>query len=125
MRQMSLEFVERAAWLSRELTRMKTRGSSDTEPAMRAVERDYGIPFSALHRLRYRLPQCKSICAAIYARLESAYLAECERQQNKLAHEIEVAKILAGSLVAPPDAGLGHPPAAPSISKAVDEPDGG
>jgi hypothetical protein len=32
--------------------------------------------------------------AAIYARLEAAYVAECESQSRKLAHEIAVAKKL-------------------------------
>ena len=45
-------YVERAAWLSRELTRMKARGPGDTENAMRAIGRDYGVDYGIIWRLR-------------------------------------------------------------------------
>lgn len=90
-------FVSRAAWWSRELTRFRARGPGDLENAMRAIERDYGISFSTLWRLRYKAPQCKSICVSIYARLEAAYRCECERQRRRLEHEISITKAIAGA----------------------------
>src|SRR3954471_20437825 len=113
------QFIDRAAWLSRELTRMRCSGPGGVERAMRQLEATYGIPFSVVWRLRFRQQACKSICAAIYARLEHAYLSECERQQNKLAREIAIAKILAGSVVGPPATGAGHPGAPQGISQDV------
>jgi hypothetical protein len=92
----SVEYVERAATWSRELTRFRARGPGDTENAMRAIERDYGIDYWIIWRLRYRVSQVKSICASVYHRLGDAYLAECERQERKFALEFEITKALVG-----------------------------
>jgi hypothetical protein len=93
----STSFVERAALLSRELTRMRSRGPGDTENAMRAVERDYGVDYWTLWRLRYALAKIRTVPACVYARLEAAYCAECERQRARLANELAVASKLAAS----------------------------
>jgi hypothetical protein len=76
---------------------MRARGPGDLENAMRSIERDYGIDYWITWRLRYRLTQCKDIGAAVYARIEAAYLTECERQQRKLAHELAIARKLTDS----------------------------
>ena len=75
---------------------MRARGPGDTDNAMRGIERDYGIAHSILWSLRYRPERYRTIGAEIYARLQAAYAAECERQQRKLAHEIEITKAIAG-----------------------------
>jgi len=78
------EFVERAAGWSRELTRFRARGPGDLENAMRAIERDYGIPYWITWRLRYRLSQIKDLGCEPYHRIKAAYECECEAQRRKL-----------------------------------------
>lgn len=90
------EYVERAAWMSKELTRAKTRGPGDLENAMRAIEREYGIDYWTLWRLRYRAQQIKTICVSVFARLEAAYRCECDRQREKLEHELAITRLIAG-----------------------------
>jgi hypothetical protein len=92
----SVEYVERAAWWSRELTRFRARGPGDTENAMRAIERDYGIDYWTVWRLRYRLSQIKDIGVSVYAKLEGAYFNECERQKRKLEAQLEKTKLARG-----------------------------
>jgi hypothetical protein len=89
---MSVEYVERAATWSRELTRMRARGPGDTENAMRAIERDYAIDFWVIWRLRYRVGQIKDIGVSTYARIEAAHRAECERQRRLLGQQVENAR---------------------------------
>ncbi len=82
-------YVERAAWWSRELTRFRARGPGDTENAMRALERDYGLDYWLLWRLRYRLSQLKDIGVSAYVQLQEAYRAELQRQDRKIKLELE------------------------------------
>jgi hypothetical protein len=63
-------YVDQAVWWSKELTRFRSRGPGDTDNAMRAIERDYGLDYWLLWRLRYRRRQIKDIGVSIYARLE-------------------------------------------------------
>lgn len=97
-RQMStVAFVERAAWWSRELTRFRARGPGDTENAMRAIERDYAIPYWVTWRLRYRLSQIKDIGISVYHRIEGAYECECETQRRKLELQCAATKAARGA----------------------------
>lgn len=122
----AVAYVERAARLSRDLTRMKARGPGDTDNAMRAIERDYGIDYWTIWRLRYAAARLKDIPASIYARIEAAYIAECERQARRLNHEIAVARLVAPSAVDAADlvAGDEEPPprVQPPIPEASEEP---
>lgn len=86
----SAAFVEEATDWARALVRRECRGPGDIEPAMRRLEARYGLPYSTLWRLRYRKP--KDIMVSIYARLQAAYLAECDRQQRLLRHERTIAE---------------------------------
>jgi hypothetical protein len=96
-RQMSdVAYIERAAGWSKDLTRMRSRGPGDLENAMRSIEREYGIDFWAQWTLRYRPQRIKDIGIGLYARLEAAYVAECERQARKLRQEIQITKAIAG-----------------------------
>jgi hypothetical protein len=90
------EYVERAAWWSKELTRFRSRGPGDLENAMRAIEREYGLDYWLLWRLRYRRSQIKDIGISVYARLEAAYRAEVERQYDKLGDAIHNTRELVG-----------------------------
>jgi hypothetical protein len=85
-------FIDQAAGWSKDLTRLRARGPGDIENAMRAIERDYGIDYWTLWRLRYRKNQIRDIGVSIYMRLQAAYQAECERQMRKMRHELEITK---------------------------------
>lgn len=84
------EYVDRAVWMSKEITRAKTRGPGDIENAMRGIEREYGIDFWTLWRLRYRARDIKDIGCSVFARLEAAYQRECQRQRDRYDHELAV-----------------------------------
>jgi len=93
----SVAYLEQAAGWSRDLTRMKARGPGDTENAMRQIEREYGVDYWLLWRLRYRLNSLRDIGVSAYMQLREAYQAECERQVSRLRHEIEITEQIAGS----------------------------
>jgi hypothetical protein len=91
----SAEYVEKASWWSKEITRTYTRGPGDLDNAMIRVEREYGIAYATLWALRYRLP--KTIDVAIFTRIAAAYRHCCERQQAKLAAELQATARIAGA----------------------------
>lgn len=77
------------AWAN-ELLRRESRGPGDSENAMRRLEARYGISWRTFWQLRYRPPS--DVFVGVYQRLHAAYLAECERQERLLRHEIEIVK---------------------------------
>lgn len=83
-------YLDEAAEWSRGLTRMRARGPGDTENAMRSIERDYGVDYWILWRLRYRKTALRDIGVSAYMALKAAYQAECERQLRKLRHEVSI-----------------------------------
>ena len=107
----SVEYIDEAADLSRELTRMKARGPGDLEPAMRRIEREYGIDFWQLWQLRYRRSRIRSLAWDVVERIKAAHHCECERQLRKLKHELAITEATAG----PDD------PAVASAAAVVDE----
>lgn len=90
-------YLDEATEWSKSLTRMRARGPGDTENAMRSIERDYGVDYWLLWRLRYRRSILKDIGVSAYMRLRAAYQSECERQMRKLQHEIERTEKIAGA----------------------------
>ena len=84
-KQMSSAFVEEAQDWARRLVQSESRGPGDVDNAMRRLETRYGLPYALLYNLRYRPP--RDILVSHFARLQAAYLAECERQQRLFAHE--------------------------------------
>jgi hypothetical protein len=90
-------YLDEAAEWSKSLTRMRARGPGDTENAMRAIERDYGVDYWLLWRLRYRRSVLKDIGVSAYMRLKAAYQAECERQLRKLQNEIARTEAIVGA----------------------------
>jgi len=58
--------------------------------AMRRIEARYGISFSTLWSLRYRPP--KDIFVSTYELLRYAYLAEHEKHERLIRHELEITK---------------------------------
>jgi len=101
---------EAAAWADRLIGR-EFRGPGDTIDAARyRTARKHGVPESSLWALRYRRP--KDIAGSVYRALQRAYEAECERQEARLRHELEITKTLQAtqarsSLVAETEAVLG------------------
>jgi hypothetical protein len=89
-------YIDQAVTWSKDLTRWRSRGPGDLENAMRDVERDYGVDYWILWRLRYRPSQIRDIGVSVYMRLRGAYEAERERQRRKLALEIEITKAITG-----------------------------
>jgi hypothetical protein len=81
-------YLDEAAEWGKSLTRMRARGPGDTENAMRSIERDYGVDYWILWRLRYRKSALRDIGVSAYMALRAAYQAECERQMRKLENEI-------------------------------------
>lgn len=87
-------YVEQAAEWAKSLTQSETRGPGDQPNAWRRLEARYGIAEYTFWSLRYRRP--KDIAVSIYARLQAAYQAECDRQMRQLQHEIEITKTITG-----------------------------
>ena len=91
-------YIDAAEQWSKDLTRMKARGSNgDILGAMRQIEREYGVDYWTIWKLRYRRSTIKDIGVSIYMRLQAAYQAECEKQLRKLEHEIEITEAIAGA----------------------------
>lgn len=83
---------EAAVWADGLLDRVY-RGPGDTiEAATFRAEQRYGVPAQTFWALRYRKP--KALLAHIYLSLKAAYEAECDRQEAKLRHELEITKAL-------------------------------
>lgn len=91
----SSAYVEQAATWAKDLTHRESRGPGDMENAWRRLETRYGISVGTFWSLRYRKPQ--NIFIEIFAQLQAAHRAECERQMRKLAHEIEITKAITGA----------------------------
>jgi hypothetical protein len=83
-------YLDEAARWSKDLTRMRSRGPGDTENAMRSIERDYGVDYWTIWRLRYRRSALRDVGVTTYMLLKAAYQAECERQVRKLKNEIAI-----------------------------------
>lgn len=66
---------------------------------MHRVSVKHNIDRQTLWSLRYRKP--RDIMARAYLRLKAAYEAEIERQEAKLAHELEVTQHLRGPYASP------------------------
>jgi hypothetical protein len=89
-------YLDQAVSWSKDLTRMKARSSSDTENAMRSIEREYGIDYGFLWRLRYRREHLKTISISVYERIRAAYREECGRQMRKLENDLARTKEISG-----------------------------
>ncbi|MCA6114280.1 hypothetical protein J6524_04965 [Bradyrhizobium sp. WSM 1738] len=64
---------------------------------MRSIERDYGVDYGTMWRLRYRPASIRDIGVTAYMRLKAAYQAECKRQLGKLKHEIAITEAACGA----------------------------
>lgn len=69
------------------------RGPGDTtDAAIHRAAVKHGLDPKLLWRLRYRTP--KSMLIGAWKRVKSAYETECDRQEAKLRHELEITKAL-------------------------------
>ncbi len=89
-------YLDQADFWSRELTRMVSRGTGDTDNAMRRLEREYELDYGVLWSLRYRRRTLKQISVSAYESIRAAYLKECERQMRKLGNDITKTERITG-----------------------------
>jgi hypothetical protein len=73
---------------------LEARGPGDLPNAMRRLGRRHGLSWRVFWTLRYRPPP--DVFVGVYRKLEAAYLAELERQQRLLRHDIEITRLKAG-----------------------------
>jgi hypothetical protein len=74
----------------RRMVELETRGSGDTEGALRRLEARFGLPYWSLWHLRRGA--AKTVEAGLFARIRGAYLSYCEQQVAALQHEIFLEK---------------------------------
>ena len=85
--------VEQARGWANKLIAANHRGPGDTvDAAIHRAAVKHGLDPKALWRLRYRTP--KDMQVSTWSRIKAAYEAECERQEAKLRHELEITKAL-------------------------------
>jgi len=85
--------VDDAARWSGALWNKEYVGIGDTqEAAMYRASARHGIEPNVFWALRYRRP--KDVLASVYFKLKAAYENECERQEARLRHELEMVKAL-------------------------------
>lgn len=87
--------VNMAAGWADSLLKFESRGPGDLDNAMRRLARKTGVPYATFWKLRYRRPA--DVFASVYFRLRAAYEAECARQMDRLAHEVELTRTVAGA----------------------------
>lgn len=108
--------VGRARGWANRLISANHRGPGDTvDAAIHRASVKHGLDPKVLWRLRYRTP--KDMLASVYLKIQAAYEAECERQEARLAHELEITKRLPATaarlaLIAETEALLGQTPRA-------------
>ena len=81
----TMHSVATAQTIARKLVHDESRGSGDTDNAMRRLSRRYDIPHSLLWALRYRPPH--DILHGAWMRLMDAYEVECSKQERRYAAE--------------------------------------
>lgn len=84
--------AEVATGYVRRMIEYETRGWGDMDNALDRLEVRYALPRWTLNNLR--TGRAKSVEAGLFARIRAAYLDLCERQIEKLQHEIAIEKVL-------------------------------
>lgn len=103
--------VEQAKGWTNGLIRASHRGPGDTvDAALHRAAVKHSLDPKVLWRLRYRTP--KDMLASVYVKIKAAYEVECERQEARLRHELEITRALPASpdrlaLIAETEAVLG------------------
>lgn len=87
------DLVKRAATWAKALWQKTHREMGETrEAAMYRTAAKYGVEPGTLWSLRYRPP--KDILVSVYFKLQAAYDSECEKQEARLAHQIDITRQL-------------------------------
>lgn len=73
-----------------ELLHMESRGPGDMESAMRRLANRYGLPWRVFWTVKYRQP--RDLLCGVMAKLREAHAAECQRQMERLKHELEIVR---------------------------------
>lgn len=85
-----LSAADEAKRLVNELLRLESRGPGDLEGAMRRIGNRYGIPWRTLWAIRYRTP--RDVFVGVFEKIKEAHRAECRRQIERMAHELQIAR---------------------------------
>ncbi len=80
--------LDEAKAITKELTRLRSRGTGDYGNALRGVAKDYKLPYGTLWSLLYRRDKLKTISHTAYEIIKAAYRNECEKQMRKLGNDI-------------------------------------
>ena len=83
-------YVQRASLWAQRLEDMEAARAGSRPAARDALERRHKLPSGSLYSLRYRPP--KRLAVDLYEKLRAALIAAAEREQQALAHEIEIAR---------------------------------
>src|SRR5690554_1453716 len=85
--------VNQARGWADNLIRASHRGPGDTvDAAIHRAAVKHNLDHQTLWRLRYRTP--KDLLASVYVAIKNAHEIECERQEARLRHELEITKAL-------------------------------
>lgn len=76
----------------RRMVELESRGSGDTEGALRRLELRFGLPYWSLWHLRRGA--AKTVEAGLYSRIRGAYLSYCEQKISALQHELAIEKAI-------------------------------
>jgi len=90
-----MALVDQAGTYVRRMVAHEAQGWGDQAQAQSRLEARYGISFWALDKLR--TGRAKTIEAGLFARVRSAYLDLCQRQVDRLQHEIAIEKAIGGN----------------------------
>lgn len=88
----TMSSAQTATGYVRRMIEYETRGWGDMDNALSRLEVRYALPRWTLNNLR--TGRAKSVEAGVFARIRAAYLDLCERQVEKLQHEIAIEKVL-------------------------------
>ena len=88
---MATDAVTEAKRLANDLLKLESRGSGDLTNAMRRLGQRHGIPWRTFWTLRYRAPS--DVFVSVFEKLKQAHRVECERQIERLKHELQIAKV--------------------------------
>jgi hypothetical protein len=88
----TMNSAQTATGYVRRMIELETRGWGDMDNALTRFEVRYALPRWTLNNLR--TGRAKSVEAGVLARIRAAYLDLCERQVERLQHEISIEKVL-------------------------------
>ena len=86
--------VDLAAEYCRRMLAQEARGPGDIEEAMHRIEIKTGIGYWVQWAFRYRKP--KTVDRDLFSRIRGAYLGLCDRQLQRLQHDLAVDRAKGG-----------------------------